>query len=368
MTWRVITIFCMMCLALNLYGQAEEPLSGIDTLGKQKAVSVIGLPFVFYTPETSLGFGAGAQIFLNRSSNIYNARLSNVLVSVVYTLNKQLLIDVAPQIYFGKGDWFLDAGYKYQVFPNAFWGIGNTTPDSDQEPYEMTSSELRIAFLRRLPNNLNFGFEVTSQVHKMTEVLEGGILDEGEVEGSEGASIQGVGAIFNMDSRDVVESPTDGYFMQLNANFSSKLLGADYTYNKFILDARSYHKLAERGALALQIYFEGSFGVVPFQTMATYGGGERARGYFRGRFIDNHQYVLQAEYRWRFKPRWVLAVFALMGEVADLPRNFFSDLKPAFGAGARFQLFKSTNTLLRFDLGFGKDGSSGFYFGDNEAF
>ena len=85
-------------------------------------------------------------------------------------------------------------------------------------------------------------------------------------------------------------------------------------------------------------------------------------------FIDNNLYVLQAEYRWRFMPRWVLAGFVLVGEVADLPRNFFADLKPSLGGGVRFQISKSQQTLLRVDVGFGKDGSGGFYFGVDEAF
>ncbi len=368
MTWRVLLFLLVTALSFNADGQSEGPVNAIDTIGEQKAVKIIGLPFAFYTPETSLGFGGGAQLFFTNKSNIYNSRLSNILISAVYTLNKQLLIDVKPQIYFGKGDYFLDIAYKYQVFPNSFWGIGNSTPDSNRESFDMTSSVLRVAFLRRMTNNLNFGFEVTSEIHNITEVQEDGILESGEVPGSDGASIQGLGVVFNIDSRNLVESPTSGYFAELNANFSSKLLGADYTYNKFILDARHYRKLGDRSTLALQVYFEGNFGEVPFQSKSTYGGGERARGYFRGRFIDNNQYVVQAEYRWRFKPRWIAAAFALVGEVADLPRGFFSELKPAVGGGVRFQLVKSANTLLRFDIGIGKDGNSGFYFGVNEAF
>ena len=102
--------------------------------------------------------------------------------------------------------------------------------------------------------------------------------------------------------------------------------------------------------------------------MAWYGGGQLARGYFRGRYMDKLMYVAQAEYRLRFHPRWVLAGFALIGEVSDLPQNFFNDLKPSVGAGIRFQFVKNQSTLLRLDFGFGKNNNSGLYFGVNEAF
>ncbi len=57
-----------------------------------------------------------------------------------------------------------------------------------------------------------------------------------------------------------------------------------------------------------------------------------------------------------------------MGEVADLPGGFLDDIKPSVGGGIRFKLVKDQNTVLRLDIGVGKDDSSGFYFGVNEAF
>ena len=358
----------MLSPFLSIKGQNQQSVYRFDTVGKQKSLQVIALPVVFYTPETSVGFGGGAQIFLLRQSNVYNSRLSNVFVSAIYTLNKQFVFEAKPQIYIGRGDYFLDMAYKYQVFPNSFWGIGNETPESNEETYNMTSNKLRIALLRRLQDVLNFGFELTYEYHNVTEVEEGGILESETVLGSDEARVSGLGIVFNLDSRDQVEGPTIGHYLQFNARFSSELFGGTQGWNKYIIDLRTYRPLGEKSVLALQVYGESTYGDVPFQAQATYGGGERARGYFRGRFIDNHMYVIQAEYRWRFKPRWVLAAFALAGEVADLPRNFFSDLKPSFGGGIRFQLTKSQKTLLRADVGFGKDGQGGFYFGVNEAF
>ncbi len=356
-------------LTFSLLAQQDEgAIYQTDTLGGGKSLKIIALPVLFSTPETGVGFGAGAQMFLLRKSNIYNARLSNMFVSAIYTTKKQFMFEAKPQIYLDRGDYFLDTVLKYRIFPNSFWGIGNTTPDENEESYDMTSFELRARFLKRLPPFLNFGFEYVFENHNVTMVQEGGILDSGEVLGSDKAIVSGLGVIFNLDSRDIVEAPTSGHFLQLNARFSSEILGATYNFNKFIFDLRTYLPIGERSVLALQAYSENTFGDVPFQAKSWFGGGERARGYFRGRFIDDHQYVLQAEYRLRFHPRWTVAGFALMGEVAEFPGEYLDDIKPSVGGGIRFKLSKDQNTLLRLDYGAGKDGNNGIYFGVNEAF
>jgi len=56
--------------------------------------------------------------------------------------------------------------------------------------------------------------------------------------------------------------------------------------------------------------------------------------------------------------------------VADSPRDLFNfnQMKPSFGGGIRFKILKDQNIWIRADLGKGIDGSSGFYFGINEAF
>ena len=367
---RIVTILILALCCCHLTAQEEEgAVYQFDTIvNKKKSLQVIGLPVLFFTPETSFGFGAGAQMFLLKQSNVYNSRLSNIFVNAIYTAKNQFVIDLKPQIYFGKGEYFFDMAYKFKIFPNSFWGIGGDTPEGNKEVYNMTSSEWTVAFLKRLPPSLNFGFQYILNIHKVTEVEEDGILDSGTVLGSDRAVINGLGVIFNLDSRDDVASPTEGHFLQLNARFSSENFGATSGFNKFITDLRTYVSVGEKGTLALQLYSENTFGDAPFQGLAWYGGSERARGYFRGRFIDNHQYVGQAEYRYRFKPRWVLAGFALFGEVTDQPANFFNNIKPSFGGGIRFQLSKTQSTLLRLDFGIGLEGSNGFYFGVNEAF
>lgn len=361
-------LFIFFCLPKS-FAQTKDDVIKSDTLNSKK-FQFVAIPIIFYTPETNFGFGGGAQVFLLKQKNIYNDRVSNIFFDVVLTSKSQIIVDIVPQIFFGNGDYFLDMNFKWKKFPNNFWGIGNTTPNSNLETYDMNSTILKVSFLKRLPPNLNFGFEYIYENHDITQIEPNGILANGDIRGSDGAVISGFGVIFNLDTRDAVGSSRDGHLVKINAQFTSELFGATQTYNKFIADLRTYRKLTEKSILALQVYFEGNFGSPPFQGLAWYGGGNRARGYFQGRYIDKSLYLVQAEYRYRFHPRWALAGFGLFGKVANEQKELFSfnNLKPSAGGGLRFKLLKNRETWVRLDAGIGVQGSNGVYFGINEAF
>jgi outer membrane protein assembly factor BamA len=366
-----LTLLALL-ISFSVLGQRNDTKNTIktDTLMTNKSFQFIGIPIVFFTPETGFAFGGGGMMFFLDKTNKYNNRLSNIMFTGVYTLNKQLMLGITPQIYLGEGNYFIDMSYTMEIFPNSFWGIGNNTPDSNEEIYNQTTHAVDISFLKRLPPDLNFGFQFTFKNHQITEIKEGGILDSGTILGSSRTVIAGLGAVFNLDSRDNTGSPTTGNYYQFRAQFSSEIFGATHGYNKFILNLRKYQPLGANSLIALQVYSESNFGDIPFQGLASYGGGTSARGYFFGRYIDKQMYVVQAEYRWRFKKRWTLAGFGLFGEVAEEPEDFFSikNIKPSAGLGVRFKLFKDKDTWLRFDYGVGLEGNSGIYFGINESF
>lgn len=366
---KLITIISTLLLSWMTFAQeGNENYIASDTIKIKKNFQLIALPIAFYSPETQFGIGAGLQAFLYSQSNIYNSRESNILVTGMYTMNKQFMFDAFPKIYFNLGDLFLDGLFRYRVFPNKFWGIGNETPESSLEDYNMETIIVEVALLKRLPPNLNFGFQYKYDNYKMLDIEEGGLLDSGNIAGSEGAIISGISFLFNLDDRDNTFSATSGNFMQLKAGFSSKVLGATYSYNKYVIDLRKFFPLGKKSVLATQVFLESSFGDVPFQTMPWLGGGDKTRGYYKGRYIDNNFYAMQAEYRNRFHKRWEYTFFASIGEVAEKPLSYFGNVKYSFGGGIRFQILKSNPTLLRLDFGIGRDGNNGIYFGVNEAF
>lgn len=367
-------VLLLECVAQQKQISKSDAVVKSDTIGSNKNIQIIGVPLIFYTPETEFGFGIAGQLFWLNNSNIYNSRLSNLWANAIFTTKSQIIVDIKPQIFLQKGDYFIDAALKYKIFPNSFWGIGSETSEQNLESYNMTSTEINVEFLKRLPPTLNFGFGYVYENHKMTELDsldengKPGKLIQGDIEGYNGAVVSGVSVIFNLDSRDNIYSPDYGAYIKSSARFSSENLGATHSYNKFFMDMRTYLMLEEKNILAFQLYIENSFGDVPFQDMAWFGGGERGRGYFNGRFIDDHMYVIQGEIRRKITPRFRIAGFVLFGEVSDQTAQPLQALKKSFGGGIRYQITKKNPTLLRLDIGIGEDGQSGIYFGVNEAF
>ncbi len=366
---RIHITILLILLSLTAHPQEyTERLIQLDTLVIKKKVQLVGIPVAFYTPETEFGFGAGAQFFLLNQTNIYNSRLSNILATAIYTTKEQLILDVRPQVYFNAGDLFLDGILKYQVYPNLFWGVGRNTPDSNREQYNMKTFQLSAALLKRLPPSLNFGFEYNFENYDMLEVEEDGLLDRGDIPGSEGATISGLSFVFNLDDRDDISSAVRGNLIQLKAGFSSHVFGATYSFNRYVIDLRKYLNFIGRNTLAMQVYIQSNYGDVPFQSLAWLGGGEKMRGYFRGRYMDKHMYVLQSEYRWRFHKRFTQTGFVSLGEVSGSAGAFLRSPLISTGGGLRFKVLKDKSTIVRLDIGIGQSGNSGFYFGVNEAF
>lgn len=365
-----LCIWILACvMAAPLLGQDDaEHLFRTDTVMVSKKVQIIGLPLIFYTPETSFGGGGGLQLFFNSSRDEYNLRVSNLFASAIYTANKQMMLNLKPQIYLYRGNVYLESDILYKIYPNSFWGIGGDTPESNLERYNMQSFIASVALLKRIPPMLNFGFEYSFEKHVMLETLAGGLLENGEIPGSKGATVAGLSFVLNFDDRDNIYSTVGGNYLTFKGGFSSRTFGADYSFNHYLLDLRKYLTLAGKHTLALQAYLNAQTGNIPFQSLAWLGGPERNRGFFKGRYMDESYLLLQSEFRWRFHPRLHLNGFASLGQVSNTIASVFDHPKFSGGIGIRYKILKSNPTLIRMDLGVNQYGETGIYFGVNEAF
>lgn len=371
MRYIIVFIGCIvMCSNVLAQNYTKKNALSSDTLQVTEKVNIIAIPVIFYSPETSLGFGGGGQAFFLQKKGYIDSQVSTLFADVIYTLENQFIIDLLPKLYLQGGDYLLDIKFKYKIYPNKFWGIGSGTPASNEEPYNMTSLQFDISYLKHLPPILNFGVNYVFQQHDVTEVAEGGLLAGENIVGSNGTTVSGLGIVFNLDQRDSDIIPEKGYLMQFTTRVFTTPLGSKNNFYKYMIDLRKYYSLGQlaKSVLALRAYTEFSFGEVPFQMASWYGGGDRGRGYFRGRFIDNHLYILQSEFRYKFLKRWKLACFAGVGTVSEFKQISFDNMKWNIGGGIRFQLKKDNPSILRFDLGIGRDDNSGFYVGVNEAF
>lgn len=345
-------------------GPQKEP----DPAAKSKP-NIIVLPVLYYTPETSLAFGAGALMNYRLGQDKKNTRPSSLGLFVVYTLRDQIKFSVKPEIYLPGNAYIMSGNFKYDRFPQDFYGIGNDVSASGVESYTPQTFGLMLSLKRKIFGSIFAGIHYQLEGTHIQKVEPGGMLDSGTIPGSEGGLISGLGFSLIWDDRDNVFFPRRGSYIQLAAEFFSSAFGSDYSYSNSGLDLRTYIPLFETHVLALQgIVRSIGGGEAPFYELSMLGGASLLRGTYTGQYRDNALLAVQVEYRFPVWRRLSAAGFTGVGEVAPAFREFEWDfLKFSVGGGLRFRLDRREGTNVRLDFAWCK-GSTGLYMTIQEAF
>jgi hypothetical protein len=336
---------------------------------EKRAGDYLVLPIVYYSPETLLAGGTVGIYYFRLPGGAKDSRPSNIKGDFIYTMKKQGLAQLSPQIYLEGEKYFIDSEFSFVSYFDRYWGRGNDTPDEAQEEYTSNTLRMRLGFFRQLPPFANFGLRYHIEEVTMLDWEKGKQVDlDPKLIGSRYSLITGFGAEFNYDSRDNYFSPTKGAYFAAQALVFTRTLGGTTSYLWYSLDARKYVPTWRGQILALQAYFYTATSGVPFTSLPQLGGINRMRGVFDGRYRDLLSLTLQAEYRvplfWRFGS----AAFMSLGQVApDLGGFELDGFHLAGGGGVRIMLKESERLLIRFDVGFGSATPS-FYFTAHEAF
>ena len=360
--------FAVFLFSSCLQAAAQPSGSEDETAKKEKTSGLAFLPVIFYTPETKWAFGAGGLYYFRLTKDKAVSRPSNIGFVGVYTQRKQTSFELNPDFYLRNG-LHLQTILQYSDFPDQFYGIGNGTTEEMEEPFTSKFWDVSVEALKQVRGPINVGFQYFFDTRKLTEVEDGGMFSAGEIPGSSGGTVSGLGYFMTYDSRDSIFYTTAGSFHQFSAMAFGRALGSDFTFNRFFFDLRKYVRLSPAHCLAFQTRLLFETGNPPFWRMGLLGGSESMRGYYLGRYRDKDMITLQAEYRW--VPvfwRIGLAAFASLGDVAATLGDFdIGRFKYAYGAGLRFVLDPRQRLNLRLDFGFGKK-TSGVYFTAAEAF
>lgn len=365
---NALTLFFACLLTVHFsYGQSAKEKNFLKFL-KTKNGMILPLPLVTYSPETSFGFGLSGQYLFRFPKDSMN-NLSVVGATFLYTLEKQIIVNPNWEFFFKENKWRVSGAFVYQKFPENFWGIGNDTRESDEEKFTAQYLMLRNRATRQVVKNLHVGFQYRFEYAFNMEVDSGGALASGTVPGSEGYRASGAGVAAVYDSRDNNMFPFKGWFVVFSNHFYPTWLGSDRRFANFKIDARKYFNPFTSNVIAVQGLFNFHAEEPPFKMQALLGGIETMRGYYMGRYRDNH--LLAAQVEWRFPIWWRFIGVGFYG-VGDVTHNFhdlsFRGLKHSIGGGLRFTLDAKERINVRFDAAFGFEGSRGFYFQIGEAF
>ncbi|NVO83643.1 BamA/TamA family outer membrane protein [Hymenobacter terrestris] len=331
-------------------------------------------PIISYAPETSWGAGVGAKFLFKPRGAGLDTRTSNVPISVQYTLNNQFILYSGYTVFFNHENYLLRGNLRHSSFPRLFYGVGNDTPDSNEEVYDYRYTVIEPLLLRRIVGKLFVGGGLRHvRVGSVTLEPESLLLDEAgrpRFDGARGSVSTGLETALTYDTRDNVLNAQRGMLADVTHGWYGKQLGGQFRYELTKLDVRQYFQLAgkRQHVLAYQVFGYFSSGNVPLLERGALGGNELMRGYYEGRYLDRNYAAAQVEYRRPITNRFGVVGFASAGRVAPRLRDFaFSGLHPAVGAGLRFKLVKAENLNLRFDAAFGDSGGT-FYFNVAEAF
>ena len=337
-------------------------------LWKEKEINLLGFPVLYYSPETRLAGGV-AGIFLFRTQLDSITQQSQIGSNAIYTLNDQIIFFNPFQVFTGRNRYFFTGELSFYRYPYIFAGIGNNHEvDDPLEDYTAAFPRLDATVYRNITGNFFGGVNLWYQNMLMLEKQDGGLLEQTDVTGSDGGVTSGIGLSILYDSRDLVTSPTTGWFASFSQSHFSGNTWSDFDYDNYNLDIRRYQHIKNKHLIAFQFVADINSGAVPFNRMAMLGGEQIMRGFQRGIFRDQCLTNWQVEYRSKpFFNFLAATAFVSQGGVGSDIQQATDNLRWGYGGGLRLLLNKEKRLFIRFDMGFGKD-TQGFYFNIGEAF
>lgn len=358
-----LRFFCLVLavLSLNISIYAQK-----DTL---KSKGLLIFPVIAKSIETGWSFGAAGALTFRLSPKDTLSRTSNLQLLVLYSTKKQLITAINGSQYFDKEKYILNEQFSFSSYPDKFWGLGKNSHDSAEESYKFDQYYVYLHLLRKIAPDLFAGLLFETQRVWDVDHQPGGLFDKMNVLGRNGYHVSGLGSSITYDTRNNAFAPDKGVLLQLSFNHFDKFWGSQYNYTNVVIDLRKYISICKNQVLALQLFSFNNTGEVPIRSLASFGGANRMRGYYDGRYKDLNQLIVQGEYRFPIYKRFGAVAFGGGGNVGKTATDYsLNDLKFSYGAGLRFALDKKEKLNLRVDYGKGEGNNSGFYLQLGEAF
>ncbi|EAQ38098.2 hypothetical protein MED134_13046 [Dokdonia sp. MED134] len=332
----------------------------------------IAAPVMSYSPETNFAFGTGAKYLFKFNGSGEETRVSNMPITLQYTLNSQFFVYSGFEIFTNQEKWVIEGNILFQNYPRLFYGFGTNSPESAEEEYNYYQLLVEPIFLKQAFTRYLFvGAGVRFNHVYSVDIEEGGLIDQTRPTGYDGSTSLGVEVAALYDNRNNVLNAQNGWYLETTRGQYFEALGGTHNFDLTRFDLRHYTKpFADKDdIIAFQMVGRFTRGDLPFSEFSFLGGSEIMRGYREGRYVGRDLLASQVEYRKTFKnSRFGAVLFAGGGDIYNDVSDFqFKNLKPTYGGGLRFMIDKEERLNLRFDVGFGR-GSSEFYLGIAEAF
>ena len=351
--------------------QKKDTLSKFDKFN-QKAEAFFKwapAPIITYSSEAGNTFGLAKFNLFHPSKKDSVSKPSKLAEVVTVSTKGRVNISISNDLILKENKYMILSYFNYKKTPEYLLGIGNDVSIDDVEEVTVNRFKFATSAMRRIKENYYAGISLDFSDYFGIETDSNTFLIPDDEAGLRGGTDIGVGLAAGLDSRDYRYNAFKGALLLTTITFYPKFLGSRYEFTSIYIDARKYFNPWLKHVVAIQATTTYTSGDVPFYDLALMGGEDRMRGYYKGALRDKVLFDTQVEYRMPIWNIFGLATWVATGRVADSYKNMSLDgFWLSFGGGVRIRVDTKNNTNLRFDMGFGPNGVSGFYFNFAEAF
>jgi outer membrane protein assembly factor BamA len=330
------------------------------------------LPGIFRAPETGLGGGVGLFILNKPMDGQQGSRGNSLRLGTVYTEKKQFVARAVLERFINNHRDHLLISANAQQYPDSFFGVGGNTKVEDEEKYISYEWDTQIRYLHEFTSSFYFGGQGNFLSEKISTIKQDGFLNQKKdqnghgIIGTEPMHLAGVGVLTRWDTRDDLQDPDKGHFIESGFISRSKFLGSDHEFNTFNFDARWFLPLSNTDRpirMALNAVVVSHDGNPPFQALAALGGRDILRGYFLGRYRDRQLLAIQSELRAPLGAKWGIVGYIGAGNVSKEWQGMLArEFKPAAGTGLRYRVADAHKVNLRLDFAWGRDTPNPSYY------
>lgn len=319
---------------------------------------------VGYSQETGL-MGMGGIKATYRGTPDDRIQFSNFAASLAVSTNLYLLVKVNGTWHSPYADTWLehlmiryDASLRYM--PERLYGIG--FDECDIGNY----SEFRnLSFGIRADVFFKFGsFAIGPALGFDSIRLHQFSGRDRDVNHTENYKSFLIGTVLELDTKKESDLQEKGVFVKSENTFRPAFNGGNgfrctATFDFFI-------PLWTQATLAADFYADCSSSGAYWVNWGVFGGNQRMRGYYAGRYRDSKIACAQLELRQWLSPMHGIVVWGGAGTLFPSLRSIdFSKILPTYGVGYRLKLL---GQIFRIDIGFGTRGQWALCAGINQAF
>ena len=340
---KYIFVFTIVAM-LSSMGQAQSaPEDGYQW-------KFLPIPVLFYTPETSLGYGG----MLITSYQKADLPVSNIRVIISNTTQNQFNTNLHIDHNIGNRDYRIDLKLNYRIYPLKFYGIGpESHTEDDVEDYTPEIFEGWLYGEKKVFHHTYLAGGYYIDRYTLKEKQTDKQLTNSNITGNKGGTTSGLRLSLSYDSRDHRYGPKSGMLSEFQVRSFSKAFGSDFTYEEYHFNFRYFYSPTNSATIGTQTLITSIEGDPSFRHLAGFGGYKIMRGYYYKRFRDKKAVSQQVEWRQHIYKNFGGTVFAGIGQVShDFSPKLITSMKTNYGFGVRYNVDKENRYNLRADLGF----------------